>query len=63
MDATALSLCMDNDMPIYVFNVDEPANIGRVVRGETIGTVVSTGRRVAPLPAEDTVSEGPRDDD
>ena len=38
-------------MPIYVFNIDDPANIGRVVRGEDIGTVVSTGRRVAPLPA------------
>ncbi|HEY3612800.1 MAG TPA: UMP kinase [Gaiellales bacterium] len=63
MDATALSLCMDNDMPIYVFNIDDPANIGRVVRGESIGTVVSTGRRVAPLPAEDILSEGPRDDD
>ena len=48
MDATALSLCMDNDMPIYVFNIDDAANIGRVVRGEGIGTVVSTGRRVAP---------------
>ena len=34
MDATALSLCMDNDMPIYVFNIDDAANIGRVVRGE-----------------------------
>jgi len=62
MDATALSLCMDNDMPIYVFNVDVPANIGRVVRGEDIGTVVSTGRRVAPLPAEEPPSEGGRDD-
>ena len=40
MDATALSLCMDNDMPIYVFNIDDAANIGRVVRGEDIGTVV-----------------------
>src|SRR4029079_1626874 len=56
MDATALSLCMDNDMPIYVFNVDDPANIGRVVRGENIGTVVSTTRRVAPLPPEDISS-------
>ena len=55
MDATALSLCMDNDMPIYVFNIDDAANIGRVVRGESIGTVVSTGRRVAPLPAEDII--------
>jgi uridylate kinase len=62
MDATALSLCMDNDMPIYVFNIDDAANIGRVVRGESIGTVVSTGRRVAPLPAEDPTWEGARDD-
>jgi uridylate kinase len=62
MDATALSLCMDNDLPIYVFNVDVPANIGRVVRGDDIGTVVSTGRRVAPLPAEEPPSEGGRDD-
>ena len=37
-------------------------NIGRVVRGEDIGTVVSTGRRVAPLPPEDLLSEGVRDD-
>jgi uridylate kinase len=56
MDATALSLCMDNDMPIYVFNIDDAANIGRVVRGEDIGTVVSTSRRVAPLPPEDISS-------
>jgi uridylate kinase len=56
MDATALSLCMDNDMPIYVFNIDDAANIGRVVRGENIGTVVSTTRRVAPLPPEDVAS-------
>ena len=56
MDATALSLCMDNDMPIYVFNIDDAANIGRVVRGENIGTVVSTTRRVGPLPPEDVAS-------
>ena len=54
MDATALSLCMDNDMPIYVFNIDDAANIGRVVRGEDIGTVVSTGRRVAPAAGRGT---------
>jgi hypothetical protein len=36
-----------------VFNVDDAANIGRVVGGEAIGTVVSTSRRVAPLLAED----------
>jgi uridylate kinase len=51
MDATALSLCMENDLPIYVFNLDDATNIGRVVRGEDVGTVVATGRRVAPAPA------------
>jgi len=40
MDATAISLCMDNDMPIVVFNMIEPGNIKRVVLGEKIGTVV-----------------------
>jgi len=40
MDATAISLCMDNDMPIVVFNMTEPGNIKRVVLGEKIGTVV-----------------------
>jgi uridylate kinase len=45
MDATAVSLCLENDLPIYVFNVNDEANIGRVVRGERIGTVVATGRR------------------
>ena len=47
MDATALSLCMENDLPIYVFNLDDERNIGRVVRGEPVGTVVATNRRVA----------------
>ena len=41
MDATAISLCMDNKLPIVVFNLREPGNIGRVVLGEPIGTTVS----------------------
>jgi uridylate kinase len=41
MDTTALSLCMDNHLPIHVFEL-APGNIGRVVRGEKIGTVVAT---------------------
>ena len=41
MDATAISLCMDNKLPIVVFNLREPGNIGRVVMGEPIGTTVS----------------------
>jgi uridylate kinase len=40
-DATAFTLCMDNDLPIVVFDLLVDGNIGRAVRGETIGTVVS----------------------
>jgi uridylate kinase len=42
MDSTALSLCMDNHLPIYVFNVDDERNIYRIVCGERVGTLVST---------------------
>jgi uridylate kinase len=42
MDSTALSLCMDNKLPIYVFNMDDERNIDRIVSGERVGTVVST---------------------
>ena len=40
MDSTASSLSMDNDIPLVVFNLNEPGNIKRVVLGETIGTTV-----------------------
>ena len=40
MDATAISLCMDNDLPIVVFELLRAGNIGRVVRGEAVGTLV-----------------------
>jgi uridylate kinase len=42
MDSTALALCMDNSLPIYVFNMDDEANIDRIVSGERVGTVVTT---------------------
>jgi uridylate kinase len=42
MDSTALSLCMDNNLPIYVFNMDDELNIQRIVSGERVGTLVST---------------------
>ena len=42
MDSTALSLCMDNGLPIYVFNIDDERNIDRIVCGERVGTVVRT---------------------
>lgn len=40
MDSTAISLCMDNNMPIYVFNMTKPGNVKRILSGEKIGTVV-----------------------
>ncbi len=40
MDSTALSLCMDNDLPIYVFNMADEENIDRIVSGEKVGTLV-----------------------
>ena len=42
MDLTALTLCMENDLPIYVFNMDDEANIQRIVSGDRVGTLVST---------------------
>ena len=41
MDSTATSLCMDNDIPIRVFGLDDPENIVRAACGEKIGTLVS----------------------
>jgi uridylate kinase len=41
MDSTALSLCMDNNLPIYVFNMADEGNIDRIVSGERVGTLVS----------------------
>jgi uridylate kinase len=42
MDSTALSLCMDNGLPIYVFNMADERNIDRIVSGERVGTLVSS---------------------
>ena len=41
MDSTALSLCMDNNLPIYVFNMGDETNIDRIISGESVGTLVS----------------------
>ena len=41
MDSTAISLCMDNQLPIHVFALAD-GNIRRVVEGERVGTLVST---------------------
>jgi len=40
MDSTATSLCKDNDLPILVFDISDPGNIVRAIKGEDIGTIV-----------------------
>ncbi len=40
MDATAISLCMDNNLPIIIFNLAQPGNIKRILEGEKMGTIV-----------------------
>lgn len=40
MDATAISLCMENKLPIVVFNLNKPGNVKRVILGEKVGTIV-----------------------
>jgi len=42
LDAAAVSLCMENDLPIVVFDLDAPENILRAVRGEDVGTMISS---------------------
>ncbi len=42
LDSTALSLCMDNNLPIIVFNIFHEGNIHRICRGEKIGTIISS---------------------
>ena len=41
MDASAVSLCRDNNMPMMVFSMREPGNILRVVQGEQLGSLVT----------------------
>ena len=42
MDSTATSLCKDNKIPLVVFGIDDPENIVRIIKGEKIGTIVSS---------------------
>jgi uridylate kinase len=46
MDSTAISLCMDNELPIIVFNLGRPGGIRDVVMGKTIGTLVTTASKL-----------------
>ena len=41
MDLTAITLCKENKMPIYVFNMDKEGNLLKVIKGEQIGTLVT----------------------
>ena len=43
MDTTAISLCMDNNLPIVVFNLNKPGNLLRLLKGERVGTLVQGG--------------------
>jgi uridylate kinase len=43
MDTTAISLCMENALPIVVFDLTRPGNIRRIVLGEPVGSIVSSG--------------------
>ena len=52
MDSTALSLCMDHEMPIHVFNMADDGNMDRIVSGEKVGTIV----------ASSGASQGPKGD-
>lgn len=45
MDSTAISLCMDNELPIIVFNMEVPGNIERALRGDKVGTIVRGDNR------------------
>ena len=44
MDSTAVTLCMDNNLPIIVFNIKDKANIKRIILGEKVGTLVAKPR-------------------
>jgi uridylate kinase len=47
LDATAVSLCMENDLPIVVFDLNHPDNIKRVATGERVGTLISGAANAA----------------
>ncbi len=42
MDSTALALCMDNGMPINVFNMDDETGLARIISGVRVGTLVAS---------------------
>jgi len=52
MDSTAISLCMDNELPIIVFNLSQPGSIRDVVLGKHVGTLVGTAAKLEALAAK-----------
>ncbi len=61
MDSTAVSLCMDNDMPLRVYNMKRAGNLKRLILGEPLGTVIIGEQDDDPGdPREDDASHGPR---
>jgi uridylate kinase len=56
-DATALTLCMENALPIYVFNMADERNIDRIVSGERVGTLVSSDGAVGRVASEEEAQE------
>ena len=52
MDLTATALCKENNMPIYVFNMDEEGNLRRMLEGDSVGTLVTVKRRYGPMKIE-----------
>ena len=57
MDSTALSLCMDNALPIYVFNLADVRNIDRIVSGERVGTLVSSDGALTRVASDEEAQE------
>jgi len=57
MDSTALTLCMENALPIYVFNMADERNIDRIVRGERVGTLVSSDGALGWIAGEEKARE------
>lgn len=45
MDLTAITMCRENELPIYVFDMDTPGNLMKVLQGENIGTLVTVNNK------------------
>ncbi len=57
MDSTALALCMENAMPLNVFNMDDETSLAQIISGERVGTLVSTTREVTAMATENLIDE------